>query len=59
MNVLSFIKEVKAEALRVVWPSRKEVLMSLGLVFVMVLLSGLFFLLVDSLFFKMIKFILG
>lgn len=59
MNVLGFIKEVKAEALRVVWPSRKEVLMSLGLVFVMVFVSGLFFLLVDSLFFKMIKFILG
>lgn len=59
VNLFSFIREVKTEALRVVWPTRKEVGMSLGLVFVMVFASGLFFVAIDALFFKMIKFILG
>lgn len=59
MNIISFYREVKSEVLRIVWPARRETLMSVALVFAMVVIAGLFFLLVDSLLFKLIKFILG
>ncbi len=58
-KVLEFFKEVKAEALRVVWPSRREALMAMALVVVVSGLCGLFFLLVDSIIYKIIHFILG
>lgn len=59
MNIVNFYREVRSEVLRVVWPARRETLMSVALVFGMVVMAGLFFLLVDSLLFKLIKFILG
>ena len=43
-----FVREVRAEMARVTWPSRKETLVTTGLVFAMVALAALFFFFVDQ-----------
>ena len=43
-----FVREVRAEMGRVTWPSRKETLVTTGLVFAMVALAAMFFFLVDQ-----------
>jgi len=59
VKLLNYIKEVRMEGGRVVWPEKKEIWTSVLLVLVMVAIFGLFFLLVDTLMFKIVKFILG
>ncbi|AMC13374.1 preprotein translocase subunit SecE [Liberibacter crescens] len=48
-NLLVFLKQVKSEVKKVVWPSRNEVLMSVIVVFVMIFLASSFFLVADQL----------
>jgi preprotein translocase subunit SecE len=48
-QALAFIQASKAEAKRVVWPSRQETMQMTGIVVVMVLIVTLFVWLVDSL----------
>jgi preprotein translocase subunit SecE len=43
-----FIREVRAEVGRVTWPTRKETLVTTGLVFAMVTITALFFFFVDQ-----------
>jgi preprotein translocase subunit SecE len=43
-----FIRQVRQEASKVTWPTRKETGVTTGMVFVMVTLVALFFLLVDQ-----------
>jgi preprotein translocase subunit SecE len=43
-----FVREVRAEMARVTWPSRKETLVTTGLVFAMVALAATFFFLIDQ-----------
>jgi preprotein translocase subunit SecE len=43
-----FVREVRAEMARVTWPSRKETMVTTGLVFAMVALAAIFFFLVDQ-----------
>lgn len=43
-----FVKEVRQEAGKVTWPTRKETTVSTGMVFVMVTLAAIFFFLVDQ-----------
>jgi preprotein translocase subunit SecE len=43
-----FVREVRAEMARVTWPSRKETLVTTGLVFAMVALAAMFFFLIDQ-----------
>ena len=43
-----FVREVRSEMGRVTWPSRKETLVTTGLVFAMVALAAMFFFLVDQ-----------
>ena len=43
-----FVREVRAEVARVTWPSRKETMVTTGLVFAMVALAAMFFFLVDQ-----------
>jgi len=45
---IQFIQEVRQEAAKVTWPSRKESGISTGMVFVMVILAAIFFFLVDQ-----------
>jgi preprotein translocase subunit SecE len=46
-NPLQFLQEVRAEASKVTWPSRKETMITTVLVLFMVLLASLFFVVVD------------
>jgi len=43
-----FIREVRAEMARVTWPSRRETLMTTGLVIAMVAASAAFFFAIDE-----------
>ena len=47
-NPFQFIQEVRAEATKVTWPSRKETMITTGMVLLMVFVASLFFLLVDQ-----------
>ena len=46
-NPLQFIQQVRSEVAKVVWPSRREVLLTTVMVFIMATLTAIFFALVD------------
>ena len=54
-----FIREVRQEAAKVTWPTRKETGITTAMVFIMVVLAALFFFLVDTIIAKLIQLILG
>ncbi len=43
-----FVREVRSEVSKVTWPTRKETLVTTGLVIAMVALAAVFFLVVDQ-----------
>ncbi len=45
---VEFLQQVRAEAAKVVWPSRRETLITTGLVILMAVLASVFFLVVDQ-----------
>jgi preprotein translocase subunit SecE len=47
INPLQFIQQVRGEVSKVVWPNRREVLLTTGMVFVMAALTAIFFFFVD------------
>lgn len=47
-NPFQFIQEVRTEAGKVTWPTRRETLITTGLVILMVLFASLFFVAVDQ-----------
>lgn len=59
ISPLLFFQQVRQEMARVVWPSRKEVLMTSVLVFVIVCAFALFFLGVDYVLSSIIRWVLG
>ncbi len=48
-NPFQFIQQVRSEVSKVVWPTRREVLLTTGMVVAMAALTALFFSLVDLL----------
>lgn len=48
-NPVKFIQEVRSEVSKVVWPTRREVLLTTIMVFIMAALTAIFFTLVDML----------
>lgn len=48
-NPVKFIQEVRAEVSKVVWPTRRETIMTTIMVFIMATLTAIFFFLVDLL----------
>ncbi|SEO74304.1 protein translocase subunit secE/sec61 gamma [Salinihabitans flavidus] len=48
-NPFTFIQQVRAEVAKVVWPTRREVLLTTVMVFIMAALTAVFFALVDLL----------
>lgn len=48
-NPITFIQQVRAEVSKVVWPTRREVLLTTVMVFIMTALTAAFFSLVDIL----------
>jgi len=48
-NPLQFIQQTRSEVSKVVWPTRREVLLTTAMVFAMAALAAIFFSLVDLL----------
>ena len=48
-NPIQFIQQVRSEVAKVVWPSRREVVLTTIMVFVMAALTSTFFSLIDVL----------
>jgi preprotein translocase subunit SecE len=48
VNPVEFMSQVRAEANKVTWPTRRETLITTGLVLVMVILASIFFVSVDQ-----------
>jgi len=46
-NPFTFLQQVRAETAKVVWPSRRETMISTVMVLAMAILASIFFLLVD------------
>ena len=59
MKYLDFIKEVKQEGKKIVWPTRKETLITTAMVLIMVVIFSIFFLLVDNIIAWFIKTLMG
>ena len=49
VNPAQFVQQVRAETAKVVWPTRRETLVTTAMVFVMAALAATFFFLVDML----------
>jgi preprotein translocase subunit SecE len=47
-NVAEFAQQVRQELMRVTWPTRKETLVTTGMVFLMVFIAAAFFFVVDQ-----------
>jgi preprotein translocase subunit SecE len=47
-NPFDFIQQVRSEAAKVTWPTRKETMITTAMVFVMVVVASAFFLIVDQ-----------
>lgn len=47
INPLQFIQQVRAEVAKVVWPTRREVMLTTVMVFILAALTAIFFSLVD------------
>jgi preprotein translocase subunit SecE len=47
-NPFEFLQQVRSEASKVVWPSRRETLITTGMVMLMVVFTSVFFLVVDE-----------
>ena len=58
-NPFQVLQQVRAETAKVTWPSRRETLISTGLVLAMAFLAALFFFLADQLMAFAVEIILG
>jgi preprotein translocase subunit SecE len=59
VSPFKFMQEVRAEAQKVTWPTRKETTVTTIMVFVMVAIASVFFLLADQVMRLAVSFILG
>jgi preprotein translocase subunit SecE len=58
-NPFEYLQQVRAEGAKVTWPTRKETMITTGMVFVMVVLASVFFLLADQVVRFVVSLILG
>ena len=59
INPFKFLQEVRAEAQKVTWPTRRETGITTARVFVMVALTSVFFLIADQIMRLVVTFLLG
>jgi preprotein translocase subunit SecE len=59
IDPFKFLQEVRAEAQKVTWPTRKETTVTTMMVFVMVFVASIFFLLADQVMRLAVSFLLG
>lgn len=55
---VEFVRQVRAESAKIVWPSRRETIMTGVMVMIMTSLLGIFFIGIDSLFDAIVRFLL-
>ncbi|MFT6579694.1 MAG: preprotein translocase subunit SecE [Alphaproteobacteria bacterium] len=58
-NPAVFMRQVRQEADKVTWPTRKETMITTTMVFIMVALASVFFLLVDKILASGVQLVLG
>jgi preprotein translocase subunit SecE len=58
-NPFEFIQKVRSEASKVIWPTRRETLITTGMVLLMVVFACLFFVTVDEALRLFVGFVLG
>jgi preprotein translocase subunit SecE len=58
-NPIQFFRQVRQEVNKVTWPTRRETMVSTGMVLLMVVLASVFFLLVDQFFAWAVRLIFG
>ncbi len=58
-NPGQFVREVRQETSKVTWPTRKETMVTTGMVFLMVFLASLFFLVIDWFLSQGVRLLLG
>lgn len=56
---VEFIQQVRAETKKVVWPTRRETIMTGVMVMIMTLILAIFFFGVDTMFEALVKFLLS
>ena len=54
-----FMQEVRSETQKVTWPTRREVMITTGMVFVMVAIAAVFFLAADQVIRYVVTFVLN
>ena len=59
ISPFKFLQEVRAEAQKVTWPTRRETAITTAMVFVMVAIAAVFFLLADQIMRMVVTFVLG
>lgn len=58
-NPIEFLQQVREEAAKVTWPTRRETMISTVMVFIMVAIAAVFFLAVDAIIHKGVQWLLG
>ena len=58
-NPLQFVQQVRSEVSKIVWPTRREVIVTSIMVFIMAMLTALFFFFVDWTIRIGLQFVLG
>ena len=59
ISPIEFIRQVRQETSKVTWPTRKETMVTTGMVFVMVFLMAVFFFFVDQILAFGVQMLLG
>ena len=59
VNPGEFLRQVRSETAKIVWPTRRETMMTALMVVIMTSLLGIFFFGIDSLFALIVKTLLG
>jgi preprotein translocase subunit SecE len=58
-NPFKFMQEVRAEGQKVTWPTRRETAITTAMVFVMVIITSVFFLIADQIMRFVVTILLG
>ena len=59
VSPLKFLQEVRAEAQKVTWPTRRETMITTVMVFIMAALAGIFFFVADQVIRLLVTLVLG
>ena len=58
-NPFEFLQQVRSEASKVTWPTRKETIVTTGMVLLMIVVASLFFLFTDTVIRWLLALLLG